>query len=72
MNVGTLEVVGVGSGSLEVVVVVVVVVLLRIVSRTDLWCYMFLLSAFSNFRMGTAAATPNAWMNYCIEFNKCV
>ena len=65
MNGGTLEVVvAVGSGSLEVVVVV----LLHLVSRTDLLCYMLLLSVFSNFRTGTADATPNAW----IEFNKYV
>lgn len=60
-NVGTLEfvvVVVVGSGFLEVVA------FLHLVSRTDLWCYMFLLSAFSNFRMGTADATPNAWLYY--------
>jgi hypothetical protein len=75
LNVGTLEVVVVdavvivvGSSFLDVVAVVV----LLLVSRTDLWCYMFLLSVFSNFRMGTAAATPNAWMNSFIEFNKCV
>jgi len=50
LNVGNLEIV------VEVVVDVVVVV---VVSRMDLWCYMFLLSAFSNFQRDTAAATPN-------------
>ena len=69
LNGGTLEVVvAVGSGSLEVVVAVGVVVLLHLVSRTDLLCYMLLLSVFSNFRTGKADATPNAW----IEFNKYV
>ena len=45
LNVGTLEVAVVGSGSLEVPVVVgsgSLEVLLHLVSRTDLWCCMFL------------------------------
>ena len=60
LNVGNLEIVVEVVVEVEVVEVEVEVeVVVVVVSRMDLWCYMFLLSAFSNFQRDTAAATPN-------------